>query len=79
MIWFKNLILQQAKISRLDLEKISFEDAKSIAQVISAVENFSDEKPELVSALKEKSKNFNIPIIGITGTGGAGKSSSQTN
>ena len=58
-----------------DIENIKFEDAKSIAQVISAVENFSDEKPELVSALKEKAKNFNIPIIGITGTGGAGKSS----
>ena len=39
-----------------DIENIKFEDAKSIAQVISAVENFSDEKPELVSALKEKSK-----------------------
>ena len=62
-------------ISVSDIEKIKFQDAKSIAQVISAVENFSDEKPELVSALKEKSKNFNIPILGITGTGGAGKSS----
>ena len=62
-------------ISVTDIEKIKFQDAKSIAQVISAVENFSDEKPELVSALKEKSKNFKIPIIGITGTGGAGKSS----
>jgi len=62
-------------ISVSDIENIQFEDAKSIAQVISAVENFSDEKPELVSALKEKSKNFKIPIIGITGTGGAGKSS----
>lgn len=58
-----------------DIENIKFEDAKSIAQVISAVENFSDEKPELVTALKEKAKDFNIPIIGITGTGGAGKSS----
>lgn len=58
-----------------DIENIKFEDSKSIAQVISAVENFSDEKPELVSALKEKAKHFNIPIIGITGTGGAGKSS----
>lgn len=58
-----------------DIENIKFEDAKSIAQVISAVENFSDEKPELAEALKEKAKHFNIPIIGITGTGGAGKSS----
>lgn len=58
-----------------DLEKIKFEDSKSIAEVISAVENFSDEKPELVKAIDEKAKDSKIPIIGITGTGGAGKSS----
>ena len=62
-------------ITVTDIENIKFEDAKSIAQIISAVENYSEEKPNLVTALKEKSKNFNIPIIGITGTGGAGKSS----
>lgn len=58
-----------------DLDKIKFEDSKSISEVISAVENFSDEKPELVNLINEKAKNSNIPIIGITGTGGAGKSS----
>lgn len=58
-----------------DLNKIIFEDAKSIAEVISAVENFSDEKTELVKAIEEKAKDSKIPIIGITGTGGAGKSS----
>lgn len=58
-----------------DLDKIKFEDSKSIAQVISAVENFSDEKEDLVKAIDEKAKDSKIPIIGITGTGGAGKSS----
>ncbi|WP_373784612.1 cobalamin-dependent protein, partial [Kaistella sp.] len=58
-----------------DLDQIKFEDSKSIAEVISAVENFSDEKPELVKAIDEKAKDSKIPIIGITGTGGAGKSS----
>lgn len=58
-----------------DLDKISFEDSKSIAQVISAVENFSEEKEDLVKAIDEKANGSNIPIIGITGTGGAGKSS----
>ena len=48
-----------------DIENIKFEDAKSIAQVISAVENFSNEKPELVEALKEKEKNFHIPSSGL--------------
>lgn len=58
-----------------DLDKIAFEDSKSISQVISAVENFSDEKEDLVKAIDEKAKDSTIPIIGITGTGGAGKSS----
>lgn len=58
-----------------DLDSISFDNPTSIAKIISAVENFSDEKPELVKAIDEKSKDLNIPIIGITGTGGAGKSS----
>ncbi|MDP2454290.1 MULTISPECIES: methylmalonyl-CoA mutase family protein [unclassified Kaistella] len=58
-----------------DLDKIKFEDSKSIAEVISAVENFSDEKTDLVKAIDEKAKDSKIPIIGITGTGGAGKSS----
>lgn len=58
-----------------DLDSISFANSTSIAKIISAVENFSEEKPELVKAIEEKSKDLNIPIIGITGTGGAGKSS----
>ena len=58
-----------------DLDNIKFEDSKSIAEVISAVENFSDEKPDLVKAIDDKAKYSKIPIIGITGTGGAGKSS----
>lgn len=64
---------EHIKIS--DLDKIKFEDSKSIAEVISAVENFSDEKPDLVKAIDEKAQDSKIPIIGITGTGGAGKSS----
>ncbi len=63
------------QVTVADIEHINFEDAKSIAQVISAVENFSDEKTDLVKALEEKTKDSKCPIIGITGTGGAGKSS----
>ncbi|WP_312400025.1 methylmalonyl-CoA mutase family protein, partial [Chryseobacterium sp.] len=63
------------EVTANDLDSISFENSTSIAKIISAVENFSEEKPELVKAIDEKSKDLNIPIIGITGTGGAGKSS----
>jgi methylmalonyl-CoA mutase len=62
-------------VTAADLDSISFENSTSIAKIISAVENFSEEKPELVKAIDERSKDVNIPIIGITGTGGAGKSS----
>ena len=70
-------------VSVADLDKISFEDSKSIAQVISAVENFSDEKEELIAEINKRSQTpspseragVRIPIIGITGTGGSGKSS----
>ena len=58
-----------------DLNKIKFEDSKSIAEVISAVENFSESKTDLVKEIDERAKDSTIPIIGITGTGGAGKSS----
>ena len=58
-----------------DLNKIKFEDSKSIAEVISAVENFSETKTDLVKEIDERAKDSTIPIIGITGTGGAGKSS----
>ena len=62
-------------VTAKDLDNISFNEPHSIAQIISAVENFSEEKPELVKAIDEKSANLTIPIVGITGTGGAGKSS----
>lgn len=63
------------EVTAEDLDSISFENSTSIAKIISAVENFSEEKPDLVKAIDEKSKDLSIPIIGITGTGGAGKSS----
>lgn len=58
-----------------NLDQIRFEDSKSIAEVISAVENFSETKTDLVKEIDNRAKNSTIPIIGITGTGGAGKSS----
>lgn len=66
-----------------DLDKISFDDPKSISKVISAVENFPNEKPELIEEINKRAltpsplerAGVRPPIIGITGTGGAGKSS----
>ncbi len=54
-------------------------DFKSIARCISAAENFPD-APETLSMLKKIRQNnsaatLQAPVLGITGTGGAGKSS----
>lgn len=60
-----------------ELGHIDGKDAKSIARLISAAENYH-ELPETQAMLKnigEKAKASKSPVLGITGTGGAGKSS----
>lgn len=48
---------------------------KSIARVISAAENFPDVAKIALKTIHTKNKNSKTPVLGITGTGGAGKSS----
>ncbi len=50
-------------------------DFKSIAKIISAAENNIKGTKDLLKEVKVKSKASHAPILGITGTGGAGKSS----
>lgn len=47
----------------------------AIARVISAAENFPENAKEVLDAIHTENKTKNIPVLGITGTGGAGKSS----
>ena len=56
---------------------VSQKDVKSIATLISAAENYHD-TPETQAALKkitEQAAASKSPVLGITGTGGSGKSS----
>lgn len=46
-----------------------------LAQVISAAENYPDEHRALLDEIKSIAQNNAVPVLGITGTGGAGKSS----
>jgi isobutyryl-CoA mutase len=46
---------------------------KNIARVITAIENYGEQYPSLDHDLKQRKSN--TPILGITGTGGSGKSS----
>ncbi len=47
----------------------------AIARIISAAENFPEKAKDTLNQIHNKNKESKIPVLGITGTGGAGKSS----
>ena len=57
------------------LKGIPSKDPVSIARAISAAENYPEQNAEWLVDLKAKAKESKTPVLGITGTGGAGKSS----
>ncbi|TKB11165.1 fused isobutyryl-CoA mutase/GTPase IcmF [Desulforhopalus sp. IMCC35007] len=64
---------------KLDPAKLSHTEAKTIAGFITAVQQAKrgdqDKYEQLINMLAPLAKKNNPPVIGITGTGGAGKSS----
>ncbi len=58
-----------------DLEKIYRKDFKEVAGLISAAENFPEKGRSLFEKIEKEAIEKKIPVLGITGTGGAGKSS----
>ncbi len=58
-----------------EVKRLNSKDQTAIARAISAVENFPEESQAWMAELKASIKDCKIPVLGITGTGGAGKSS----
>jgi len=58
-----------------DLEKIRNKDFREIAGVISAAENYPEQGRLFFEQIASEAAGKPIPVLGITGTGGAGKSS----
>ncbi|SDD55309.1 methylmalonyl-CoA mutase [Algoriphagus faecimaris] len=58
-----------------EVEDFSKDQIPQVARMISAFENFPENAKNVLESVREKSKNAKIPVLGITGTGGAGKSS----
>ena len=58
-----------------DVSKIKQKNVPVIARFISAAENFSDESIDILKQVQEMAKTVSVPVLGITGTGGSGKSS----
>ena len=58
-----------------ELDHLDTNAAGSIARLISAAENFAEQSKEQLDAIRKQAKQVSTPVLGITGTGGAGKSS----
>ena len=62
-------------ITPADLDAVRRRDARALGRLISAAENHPDEHAALLAGLRSEAADLDIPVLGITGTGGAGKSS----
>ncbi len=57
------------------LDQLKARDPKTIAKLITTVENHPEQAGELMDQVRALIDDRNIPVLGITGTGGSGKSS----
>jgi len=58
-----------------EIELLEVKNPRAIARLISSAENFPETAKSVFEQIHKKNKNSKIPVLGITGTGGSGKSS----
>ncbi|MBV1924746.1 MAG: methylmalonyl-CoA mutase family protein, partial [Flavobacteriaceae bacterium] len=58
-----------------EVNKLAEKEAGAIARVISSAENFPEVAKDALQEIYKKNETSQTPVLGITGTGGAGKSS----
>lgn len=58
-----------------EVSHIGVNNDKDVARLISAAENFPEAHAGQLRDIREKAAKISTPVLGITGTGGAGKSS----
>jgi len=59
----------------VDVDLLPKKNARSIARIISSAENYPEVAKDTLDKIHIINKNSKTPVLGITGTGGAGKSS----
>jgi isobutyryl-CoA mutase len=58
-----------------DLESLTPSNHLAIARIISAAENYHDKHAGFLEKVRQRAEKAKTPVLGITGTGGSGKSS----
>lgn len=63
------------EVLKHELKKIQKKNVPAIARTISAAENFPKKHEKALSEIRTIAEKSSVPVLGITGTGGSGKSS----
>ncbi|MCP4146292.1 MAG: methylmalonyl-CoA mutase family protein [bacterium] len=58
-----------------EMDKLKDKEPKALSRLISIAENFPEEYAKVAGQIQEMNDGVYVPVLGITGTGGAGKSS----
>lgn len=58
-----------------ELKELQSKNPNAIARLISAAENFPEDADEILTLINKRLQKVATPVLGITGTGGSGKSS----
>lgn len=58
-----------------EMKSLASAPKEQIAKIISSIENLPEENHDAIALLEKNSINTHVPVLGITGTGGSGKSS----
>jgi methylmalonyl-CoA mutase len=58
-----------------DLDALTTDDPAVVAHLISAAENYGDKYADVLERVEARAASSDAPVVGITGTGGSGKSS----
>ena len=58
-----------------DLDEVNADNTRMVATLISAAENFPEKYQDVFEQIEARASASSAPVVGITGTGGSGKSS----
>ena len=63
------------ELDGIDLADLGTTNARLVGRLISAAENYPDKYPEVFEEVRRRAAESGAPVVGVTGTGGSGKSS----
>ncbi len=63
------------ELNGFDIDELNVANRSVIAGLISAAENYGEKYPDIFEEVVAKAATSTAPVVGITGTGGSGKSS----